>query len=344
MNTLDFLGRIRTRAARRRVESWIEARRGCFSQHDMDLANQAGAAYRSDNNSALGALVTLSSGATVPATTFAHMLWADTTSGTLKRRNAANTLWIVVRTLDESFVLSRSTNTLLDVSDIGKTIVATATFTQTFDPAANLGDGWWIGYRIESGATITFDPNAAENIDGAATKVIAGPTSGILACNGTAFFTIGFGIPASGGTITGALITSGAGTILGIGTGARMTFQQTTAPTGWTKELSTTFNDAGLRFMTGATSTGGATAFSTMFGTGKSTAGFTLTTAEIPAHTHPQESGTRSAAAGAVATLGAQVTTTANSTTQSTGGGGSHAHTLNNFDLKWVDCIIATKD
>jgi hypothetical protein len=99
MNTLDFLGRIRTRASRSRVVSWIETRRGLFSQHDMDLANQAGASYRTDNNGALVALATLSSGTSAPSTTFAYMLWADTTTGLLKIRNAANTTWITVGTL-----------------------------------------------------------------------------------------------------------------------------------------------------------------------------------------------------------------------------------------------------
>jgi len=192
MNTLDFLGRIRTRAARRRVESWIEHRRGPFSQHDMDLANQAGASYRSDNNLALAALMTRSSGASTPATTFAGQIWLDTTSGTRKRRNAANTLWIIEATNDETFVIDRSSNTILDESDIGKTFRATASFTQTLTAAATLGDGWRCGYRVEAGATITFDPNASENIDGATTKVVIGPSSGVIVCNGSLFYTVGF--------------------------------------------------------------------------------------------------------------------------------------------------------
>lgn len=63
-------------------------------QHDMILANQAGAAFRADVNDALAALVANSSGATEPATMYAYMLWADTTSGRLKQRNAANNAWL----------------------------------------------------------------------------------------------------------------------------------------------------------------------------------------------------------------------------------------------------------
>lgn len=70
-----------------------------MSQHDYDLANQAGTAFRADLNSALAAIVSQNSGATAPATTFAYQWWADTTSGLLKIRNAANSAWITVGTL-----------------------------------------------------------------------------------------------------------------------------------------------------------------------------------------------------------------------------------------------------
>ena len=47
--------------------------------------------------------------------------------------------------------------------------------------------------------------------------------------------------------------------------GTAMLFQQTSAPTGWTK--STTHNDKALRVVSGTVSTGGTTAFSTAMGT-----------------------------------------------------------------------------
>lgn len=101
-------------------------------------------------------------------------------------------------------VVSRSSNTILAAADNGKTVVATATFTQTLTAAATLGDGWWCAYRVESGATLTLDPNAAETIDGAATKVITGPASGHLYCNGANFFSVGF--PASGAPVFRGLL------------------------------------------------------------------------------------------------------------------------------------------
>ena len=65
-----------------------------MSQHDYDIANAAGASFRADLNNALLASVSQNSGATAPSTTFAYQLWADTTSGWLKQRDAANAAWI----------------------------------------------------------------------------------------------------------------------------------------------------------------------------------------------------------------------------------------------------------
>jgi hypothetical protein len=70
-----------------------------MAQHDYVIANASGAAVRADLNSALSAVVSQNSGATEPATMFAYMLWADTTAGLLKQRNAGNTGWITVGTL-----------------------------------------------------------------------------------------------------------------------------------------------------------------------------------------------------------------------------------------------------
>lgn len=154
--------------------------------------------------------------------------------------------------------------------------------------------------------------------------------------------------------------------------GTRMLFQQTAAPTGWTKETSATYNDAALRFQTGTVTTGGADAFSTHFGTGKVTGtgtsgGFTLTTAEIPSHTHQETfvndgasevaafrntTGSASVEQGPGSTTcpgSPQGATPVNVNTQATGGGGSHSHSvpalsLPNFNIKFADCIIAAKD
>jgi hypothetical protein len=50
--------------------------------------------------------------------------------------------------------------------------------------------------------------------------------------------------------------------------GTALVFQQTAAPTGWTKSV--THNDKALRVVSGAVGSGGASAFSSVFGAGKS--------------------------------------------------------------------------
>ena len=73
-----------------------------MSQHDLDIANQTASATRSDINSALQALGSTNSGASAPSTTYANMLWYDTTANTLKMRAEANDAWISIGYFDQS--------------------------------------------------------------------------------------------------------------------------------------------------------------------------------------------------------------------------------------------------
>jgi hypothetical protein len=72
------------------------------AQHDYIIANQSGAAFRADLNNGLAAIVSQNSGAAQPSTTYAYQWWADTTTGLLKIRNAANSAWITVGTLADA--------------------------------------------------------------------------------------------------------------------------------------------------------------------------------------------------------------------------------------------------
>jgi len=73
-----------------------------MSQHDLDIANQTASAARSDINNALQALGSTNSGASAPATTYANMLWYDTTANILKMRAEANDAWISIGYFDQS--------------------------------------------------------------------------------------------------------------------------------------------------------------------------------------------------------------------------------------------------
>lgn len=140
--------------------------------------------------------------------------------------------------------------------------------------------------------------------------------------------------------------------------GTAMLFVQTTAPTGWTK--STTHNDKALRVVSGTASSGGTTAFSSVF------AARTITQANLP---NVSLSGTASSNGDHTHTLtGYFVGASTISSTGSGGGnhvfspvgnpvtstGGAHTHTVSvslggsgtavDFAVQYVDTIIATKD
>lgn len=118
--------------------------------------------------------------------------------------------------------------------------------------------------------------------------------------------------------------------------GSVMLFLQTSAPTGWTKL--TTSNDVALRLVSGAASSGGSVAFSTAFAS-QNVGSTTLSTTQIPAHTHSANFQTAPyVAGGPCGVLGS-----ASANTGSAGGGGSHTHTLN-IAVSYVDVIQASKN
>lgn len=95
-----------------------------MSQHDYVIDNQDGASFRADINNALAAAVSMNSGATEPANTYAYMLWQDTTAGALKQRNAANNAWVNltealgIRQLTSKTVQATTSGTSKDFTDI----------------------------------------------------------------------------------------------------------------------------------------------------------------------------------------------------------------------------------
>lgn len=125
-----------------------------------------------------------------------------------------------------------------------------------------------------------------------------------------------------------------AGAAPGFDTGTRLGFQQTTAPTGWTKDTTAGLNDSIMRIVTGSASSGGSTGFSAA-----AIGATTLSTAQIPSHTHTYLGGgaTNSTAAGS--TSNNQSVSSGNTGAQ--GGGGSHDHSFP--AIKYYDFIIASK-
>jgi hypothetical protein len=194
-----------------------------------------------------------------------------------------------------------------------------------------------IGLTTQVTGTLPVANGGTGNATATAYAVLAGGTTSTGA----------FQSIASVGT-TGQVLTSNGASALptfqaaggGFASGTRMSFQQTAAPTGWTKDTTAAINDSILRFVTGSvTPSGGSVAFST-WNAQTATGAYTLLTADMPAHTHTL------GAINAVGGLqgGAQgYVGDGSSPTGSTGGGGAHSHTLTH-NLKYYDAIIASKD
>jgi microcystin-dependent protein len=117
-----------------------------------------------------------------------------------------------------------------------------------------------------------------------------------------------------------------------------MSFNQTSAPTGWTKDTTAELDDSIMRIVTGTVGAGGATGFST-FNQQTSVGATTLATTQIPSHTHTYQNNSGSAATP----TGSGSFGSGSTNTGATGGGGSHTHSVTT-NIKYKDFIIAQKD
>jgi hypothetical protein len=121
-------------------------------------------------------------------------------------------------------------------------------------------------------------------------------------------------------SVTGTTTLTGAATLAGraidaFPSGTKLTFQQTSAPTGWTKD--TTHDNKALRVVSGTAGSGGSVNFTTAFGS-QNVGATTLDATQIPSHNHTfTGSGSTGAAGGHTHTGSAQ-------------SAGAHNHTIPN--------------
>jgi hypothetical protein len=219
--------------------------------------------------------------------------------------------------------------------------------------------------NLTSSGTLAVDQGGTGATSQTAYAVLAGGTTSTGAYQSIA----------SVGTAGQILTSNGAGALPtfqapggGFASGTVMLFAQTAAPTGWTKNTTTGDNSA-LRVVTGTASTGGSVGFTTAFAsqtpTGSvsitavsgSAGNTTLTTPQIPSHTH---SSTRGANTPSPATLvfapsGRNQGPDSTATSNATGGDGAHSHPFSfssgsgtftgnaiNLAVQYIDVIRAT--
>lgn len=276
------------------------------------------------------------------------------TSGSYLRGNGTNVVMSTIQAADVPTLNQNTTGTASNVT--GTVAISNGGTGQTTKAAA---------YNALTPITTTGDLVIGNGAN-SATRLAVGTNGQILTSNGT---TATWSTPAASSSFP---------------SGTLMLFQQTSAPTGWTKQ--TTHDNKALRVVSGTAGSGGTSSFTTVFtnqtpsftgsngtlavsagtlgvSTGSlSVSSTTLSTSQIPSHSHSVSSGvcgSLSASAGGGAQFGTFQT-------GNTGGGGSHTHSLSGspsisgapslsgtisgsngavtLNVQYVDLIIASKD
>lgn len=162
-------------------------------------------------------------------------------------------------------------------------------------------------------------------------------------------------------SLTGGQVTQARANVNALPSGTKMLFQQTSAPTFWTKD--TTHDDKALRIVSGTVGSGGSSNFSTVFAK-TATDNTTLVQGNLPSatlsvsvtdptHTHGHNANTNNSGlsvagpgVAAPAPQGATINAASTGITASAALGGSgtaHTHPID-IRVKYVDSIVATKN
>ena len=252
--------------------------------------------------------------------------------------------------------------------NLGTTIITNGTWNGGTIPTAYGGTGLTT-FTAANGALYSTSASA---LAAGTLPVAAGGTGATSAtayavqCGGTTS-TGAYQSIASVGTTGQVLTSNGAGALPtfqaaggGFPAGTVLLFYQSAAPTSWTKL--TTQNDKALRVVSGSGGVaGGTTAFSSVFtnqtvstsvSVSGTTGNTTLSTAQMPSHTHTYPTG---AIPCGPLYAGIQTWATVNqANTSSTGGGGSHNHSFSGsgsgtssavtLNVQYIDIILCSKD
>jgi hypothetical protein len=220
------------------------------------------------------------------------------------------------------------------------------------------------GVNIPNGAIVPVYCDGTNFYAGLAAAVEFGGTgrtsltaNNVILGNGAS--SVQFVAPGTSGNVLTSNGSSWVSSAIGFESGTRMTFNQTAAPTGWTKDAST--NNAGFRLVSGSVSSGGSVDFTAAFSSSTavsvtsisgSAGATTLSTPQIPSHSHSLTTFDFGAPYTGFDNNGGNPAVPEAFSTNATGGGGSHDHPFSfssgagtvNLAVKYVDLIIAQRN
>lgn len=177
-------------------------------QYSTTIQNDTGAGVRASINNAFQSVLTDFAGATDPSTmtpscAFPYCTWLDTSNGLLKRRNASNTAWASVGTVDvdgnvvlfgiygQSGTMEITANATLTVADSNKFIVVDSSSAVTLTvPAAPTE---YTTYKIynKGAGTLTITGGTFYDETGSASNVSLSQYQSIsLSSDGTSYYEI----------------------------------------------------------------------------------------------------------------------------------------------------------
>jgi len=237
------------------------------------------------------------------------------------------------------------------VAFIANAIVGTSGYSGYSGTNGTNGTSGYSGYSGTNGTNGTSGYSGYSGTNGSAGASGFSGYSGTNGASGTSGY--------SGSGISGFSGYSGAGAAASIPAGSVLLFYQSAAPTGWTQV--TSVNDVALRLVSGSGgSTGGTTAFSTVFTnqtptinvSGLAAGATTLSTAQMPSHTHNSGLYKNCGGSNLPSVGNAGCFAGASWVTSSTGGGGSHTHTISGsasssaitLNVQYANVIICSKN
>ena len=176
-------------------------------QSSITIQNGSGAEVRASINNALQSIVTDFAGATDPSTmspsnAFAYCTWLDTNNGLVKRRNAANTSWNSIGTIDSSGKImlfgvygqsgtkSVTANTTLTSADINKLVVVNSASAVTLTMPSPTEYMSFKVFNIGTGTVTITNGTFYSNSGSVSSLSLATNESVNLSSDGTNFYAI----------------------------------------------------------------------------------------------------------------------------------------------------------